>query len=111
MISSSSENESKLKCYIFMQSYGMQQGKEVPTWKFCCVCVCVGLQDKIHMFREYFLRFTTSKSTEKVELTKKAADKTSTILCRRYNNCLDSANLYSPTIKQVLKLVRFKDLE
>ena len=50
-------------------------------------------------FENIFLSFTTSKITEKVELTKKAAGKTSAILCRRYNNCLDAANLYSRTIK------------
>ena len=69
------------------------------------------------MFRECFLSFTASKVTEKVEPTKKATGKTSPILCRRYDNCLDAANLYSRTVKpstktcEVLKLVCFKYLE
>ena len=49
------------------------------------------------MFREYFLSLTTSKITEEVEPTKKATGKTSAILCRGYDNCLDAANLYSRT--------------
>ena len=43
------------------------------------------------MPREYFLSFSTSKITGKVELTKKATGKTSAILCIRYDNCLDTA--------------------
>ena len=42
--------------------------------------VCVGLQNEMYIFREYFLSFTASKITEKVELTKKATGKTSAIL-------------------------------
>ena len=41
----------------------------VTVWAYK-VSVCVGLQNKMHMFREYFLSFTTSKTTEKSELTK-----------------------------------------
>ena len=67
-------------------------------------CVCVGIQNKMHMFREYILSFTTSKITEKVELTKKATGKASAILCRCYDNCLDAANLYSLTIKPSTKI-------
>ena len=51
------------------------------------------------MFQEYFLSFTTSKLTEKVALTKKAPGKTSAILCRCCDNCLDAANSYSQIIK------------
>ena len=51
------------------------------------------------MFREYFLSFTTSKIKEKVQLTEKAAGKTSGIVCRRYGNCLDATNSSSRTIK------------
>ena len=74
------------------------------SWKRC---VCVDLQNKMHMFREYFLSFTTNKLTEKVELTKKATGKTSDILCRSYDNCLDVANLYSRIIKPSTKTCVF----
>ena len=75
------------------------------SWK--CYCVCVGLQNKMHMFREYFLPFTTSKITEKVKLTKKATGKTSAIICRCYDNCLDAANLYSGPITPSTKTCVF----
>ena len=60
------------------------------------------------MFREYFLSFTTSKITEEVELTKKAASKTSAILCGHCNNRLHAANLYSRTIKPSNKTCVFQ---
>ena len=72
-----------------------------------CYCVCLGLQNKMQISLEYFLSFSTSKITEKVELTKKATGKTSAILCRRYDNCLDPANLYSGTIKPSAKTCMF----
>ena len=40
------------------------------SWK--CFRVCVGLQSKMHMFREHFLPFTASKITDKVEITRNA---------------------------------------
>ena len=105
----------KLKCYIFMQSCGMQQEHEVPTQKMMemllCVCVCGGgggLQNRMHMFPEYFLSFATSNITEKVQLTKKGTGKTSVILCRGGNaNCLHPANLYSRTVKPSTKTCVF----
>ena len=77
------------------------------------VFVCGPTKQNTHvMFREYFLSFTTSKITEKVELAKEATDKTSAILCRRYSNCLGTANLYSQTIKPSTKTcVFYKDSE
>ena len=42
----------KLKCYIFMQSRGMQQETEVPTLNIMEMLLCLyGLQNKMHMFR------------------------------------------------------------
>ena len=42
---------------------------------------------------------------------KKSAGKTSAILRRRYNNCLDAANLYSRTLKPSTKTCVFKNLK
>ena len=42
------------------------------------------------MFRQYFCPLLPVKITEKAERTKKAAGKTSVILSKRYNNCLDA---------------------
>ena len=82
--------------------------KEVPTQNIMeCYCVCVGLQNKTHMFREYFLSFIASKNAEKFEFTKEATGKTLAILCRRYNNYHDAANLYSQTIKPSAKTCVF----
>ena len=100
----------KIKCSVFMQSCGTQQENEVQHRTLRkCYCVCVGLQNKIHMFREYFLSFTAIIIKEKVEVTRKATDKTSAIPCRRYDNCLGAANLYSRTIKSSTKTCIFKD--
>ena len=51
------------------------------------------------MFLKYFLSFTASKITEKVEFTKNATGKTSVTLRRRCINCHDAAYSYSRTIK------------
>ena len=58
------------------------------SWK--CYCVCVGVQNKMHMFREYFLSFTARKITEKLNLP---------------NGLLAKLQPF------LLKLVCFKDLE
>ena len=68
--------------------------------------VCVGLQNKKRMLLKYLLSLTASKITEKVELAKYATGQTSAILCRRYDNCLHAAILYSPTIKSSTKTFR-----
>ena len=50
----------------------MQQENEVPTqksWK--CYCVCVGLQNKIHMFREHLCPSLPGKSQKKLNLPKR----------------------------------------
>ena len=95
------------KCYIFIRSCEIQQENEMPHRKSWKCCVCEGLQNKMHLFREYFLSFTTRKITEKVDLSKKSTGKTSAILCRRYDNCLEAANLYSRTIKPITKTCVF----
>ena len=77
------------------------------SWE--CYCVCVGLQ-KYTCFENIFV-LHYQEITENVELTKKATCKPSAILCRRYNNCLDLANLYSRSVKPSIELVCFKDLE
>ena len=94
-----------------MKSCGMRQENEVPTQNIVeTSCLCGPTKNKMHMFREYFLSLTASKLTKKVELTKKVTDKTSAILCRRYDNGLDAANLYSRIIKSSTKTCVFKDL-
>ena len=90
-----------------MQSCGMQHENEVPTqhhgnvivfvWTYKMKCKCMRI----------FLFFATRKITEKVELTKNATGKTSAIFFRRYDNCLDTTNLYSGTIKPVPKTCVF----
>ena len=83
----------------------MQQENEVPTQNVreMLLCLCADLQNKIHMFQEYFLSFTANKITEKVELTKEANGKNATYLCTRYGNCLHAANLYSRTFNPSTK--------
>ena len=77
----------------------MQQENEVPTQNIMeTLCLCGPTKSNAHVSRIFFV-FTTSELTEKVELAKKATGKTSVILCRRYDNCLDAANLYSRIIK------------
>ena len=94
----------KPKCCIYMQSCSMQQETEEPTRYVTEVFKCfMGLQNKMHMFRKYFLSFTTSKIIEKVELTKHATGKTKASLCRQYDICLDAAMTYSGTIKPSTK--------
>ena len=100
----SSENERSWSVIFSCKAVGCSKKMRCQhrtSWKCYCVCVC--LQNKMHMFRKYFLSFTTSKITEKFELTKKATGNNSAILCRCYDNCLDAANLYSRTMKASTK--------
>ena len=60
------------------------------------------------MFREHFWYIAACKLIEKVELTKKATDETPVILCERYKNCLDIANLCSRIIKPSTKTFVFR---
>ena len=83
----------------------MQSCGNRTSWK--CYCVCVGLQNNMHMLREYFCPSLPANSQKKIELTKKATGKTSVILCRRYDDCLDATNLYSRTIKPSTKTCVF----
>ena len=95
-----------------MQNCGMQQENEVPTQNVMEMLLCFCGFTKLNaLVSRIFLSLTASKITENVELTKKVTGKTSTILYRRYGNCLDAANLYLELSNQVLKLVCFKDLE
>ena len=108
VISFLSENERSWSVIFSCKSVGCSKKMRCQhrtSWK--CYCIGVGLHNKMHMFREYFLSFTTSKITGKVELTKKATCKTSAILCSRDDNCFDTANLYSRTIRPSTKTCVF----
>ena len=73
-----------------------------------CYCVCVGLENKMHMFREYFLSLTAIKITERVELTKMVTGKTSAILCGPYDNCLEQQICILELSNQVLNFCVLK---
>ena len=91
-----------------MQSCGMQQEKDLPTPNIMDMLLCFcgptkynALASRISFFLHY------QESHRKVELTKKVTGKSSTIPCRRYDNCLDAANLYSRTINPSTKACVF----
>ena len=69
------------------------------------------LQNKMHMFREYFLPFTASKITEKVELTERATGKLQPFFVDVTKIVLTQQICILELSKHVLKLVCFKDLE
>ena len=82
----------------------MQQENEVPTQNFVemlfTYCVVWAYKIECTCFENILI-------TEKVELIKKATGKTSAILRRRDDNCLDAAKLYSRTIKPSTKTCVF----
>ena len=74
----------------------------VFVWAYKMECTC---------FENNFCPSLSAKSKKKVNLPKcLAAGETSAILCRRYDNCHNVANLYSSTIKPSTKTCVFKDL-
>ena len=60
-----------------------------------------------YTYRKYLSSFTASRIKENVELTKNSTDKTLPSLCRLYDNCLDTVDFYSRTIKQRSKTRAF----
>ena len=75
------------------------------------VIVCVGLQNKIHMFRKYFLSFTTSKSQQKLNLPKRLLANHQPFFVDVTIIVLTQPICILEVSNQVLKLVCFKDLE
>ena len=84
----------------------MQQENEVPTQNTMEMLLCSCGPTKLNVSTIYFV-LHYQQITEKVEVIKKATGRTSAILCRRYSNCLDVANLYSRSIKPSTKTCVF----
>ena len=61
-------NEAEMLYFSFKAARSSKRYQLGTSWK--CFRVYAGLQNKMHIFREYFLSFTVSKITSKVELTK-----------------------------------------
>ena len=72
-------------------------GNVVLVWAYKIKCTC---------FENSFCPWLPANS-QKSWTYQKATDKTSTILCRRFDNCLDAANLYSWIIKSSTKTCVF----
>ena len=79
------------------------------SWK--CFCVCVGLQNKIQIFREYFYHSLPAKSQKKLNLTKELLAKFQPFFVHVTIIVLTQQICILELSNQVLKLVCFKDLE